>query len=81
MMQIVHNYTTEVRIILLLHWPESCRIYDGSQKDTIAFFILNVFDGFGRICFGDLWIKYVLEEDTSSVWNMFYLLLYYSRFF
>lgn len=81
MMQIAHNCTTEVKIIFFLHWPDSCRIYDGFQKDKIVFLILSVFDGFGKTCFGDLWIKYVLEKDISFIWNIFYLLLYYSRFF
>lgn len=37
---------------LLLHWPNSYRIYDGSQKDKIVLTILNVFGDFGKNLFG-----------------------------
>lgn len=35
----------------------------------------------GKAYFGELQIKYVLEKDTSSIWNLFSMLLYYLGFF
>lgn len=32
MLQASHNYPIELRVILLLTWPDSCRIYDDFQK-------------------------------------------------
>lgn len=70
MMQIAHDFTIEVRIILLLHCYIDLTVAGfmmALKKIRLCFFILNVFCGFGKTCFGDLWIKYVLEKDTSSI--------------